>query len=105
MLRQILGLQTRTIRHVCWRYVSNTSVDLTEGEQKILEVLKRKFPGHTDVQVNDISGGCGAMFKVCIEAEEFRGLRMVKQHMLVNQALKDEIKQMHGMQISTRVPG
>ncbi|KAH3769232.1 hypothetical protein DPMN_170481 [Dreissena polymorpha] len=77
---------------------------MTEGEQKIFQVLKKKFPKHTEIQVADISGGCGAMFEVSIEAEEFRGLKTVKQHMLVNQALKEEIAQMHGMRINTKVP-
>lgn len=34
-----------------------------------------------------LAGGCGAMFEVSIEAEEFRGLKTVKQHMLVNQVI------------------
>ena len=32
-----------------------------------------------------ISGGCGAMYEISIEAEEFRGKRTVQQHMLVNE--------------------
>ena len=34
-----------------------------------------------------LTGGCGAMFEVLVEAEEFRGLKTVKQHMLVNQVM------------------
>ncbi|XP_052817199.1 bolA-like protein 3 [Mya arenaria] len=106
-LRQSLGNQRRfTYVQMCRRFLSDTKAqDLTEGEQKLLEALKKKFPGHTEVQVADISGGCGAMFEVSIEAEEFRGLKTVKQHMLVNQALKEEIQQMHGMRINTKAPG
>ena len=32
-----------------------------------------------------ISGGCGAMYEIFIESEEFRGKRQVQQHRLVNQ--------------------
>lgn len=31
------------------------------------------------------SGGCGAMYEVHIESDEFKGKRTVQQHQLVNQ--------------------
>lgn len=52
----------------------------------------------------DISGGCGAMYEIHIESDEFRGKRTVQQHQLVNQALKEEIQGMHGLRIFTEVP-
>lgn len=33
-------------------------------EQKLTEALKKSLPGITYVSVQDISGGCGAMFEV-----------------------------------------
>lgn len=33
-------------------------------EQKLTEVLKKSLPGITYISVDDISGGCGAMFEV-----------------------------------------
>ncbi|ELT87256.1 hypothetical protein CAPTEDRAFT_144200, partial [Capitella teleta] len=50
------------------------------------------------------AGGCGSMYDVQIEAEEFRGKRTVMQHRMVNEALKCEIENMHGLRISTSVP-
>uniref|UniRef100_A0AAX7TMT5 BolA family member 3 n=1 Tax=Astatotilapia calliptera TaxID=8154 RepID=A0AAX7TMT5_ASTCA len=50
------------------------------------------------------SGGCGAMYEIHIESSEFKGKRTVQQHQLVNQALKDEIQNMHGLRIFTDVP-
>jgi stress-induced morphogen len=44
------------------------------------------------------------MYEVFVEAAEFRGLRMIQQHKLVTEALKEEIKEMHGLRISTAVP-
>ncbi|ESO95078.1 hypothetical protein LOTGIDRAFT_117448, partial [Lottia gigantea] len=52
----------------------------------------------------NIAGGCGAMFQINVESEVFRGKRIIQQHKLVTQALEEEIKDMHGLQITTRVP-
>lgn len=54
------------------------------------------------LQVNDISGGCGSMFAIDITSEKFKGLSIIKQHKLVNQVLKDDIKRWHGLQLRTR---
>ena len=66
-----------------------------------MEQLRVKFPKATDIAVMDVSGGCGAMFEVYVEAPDFKGMRVVKQHQLVNQALASQIKEMHGLRIST----
>ncbi|XP_033896172.1 bolA-like protein 3 [Acipenser ruthenus] len=76
----------------------------TDGEVRISQLLKEKFPQATSLKVVDISGGCGSMYEIHIESEEFKGKRTVHQHQLVNQALKDEIKAMHGLRIFTAVP-
>jgi stress-induced morphogen len=74
-----------------------------EGELKVTQVLKEKFPRATALQVTDISGGCGAMYEIRIESE-FKEKRTVQQHQMVNQVLKEEIKGMHGLRIFTSVP-
>uniref|UniRef100_A0A667H7F0 BolA-like protein 3 n=1 Tax=Lynx canadensis TaxID=61383 RepID=A0A667H7F0_LYNCA len=76
----------------------------TEGELKVTQILKEKFPRATAIKVTDISGGCGAMYEIQIESEEFKEKRTVQQHQMVNQALKEEIKGMHGLRIFTSVP-
>lgn len=73
-------------------------------EQQLSEILKRSLPGITYVSVQDISGGCGAMFEINVEAKEFSGLSRVKQHRLVTESLKSEIAEMHGIRINTTVP-
>ncbi|KAJ8343796.1 hypothetical protein SKAU_G00311250 [Synaphobranchus kaupii] len=85
-------------------YVQRFLSSRTAGEVRITEILKDRFPQATSVEVVDISGGCGAMYEVHIESDEFKGKRTVQQHQLVNQALKDEIKGMHGLRIFTKVP-
>ncbi|KAL3859831.1 hypothetical protein ACJMK2_010023 [Sinanodonta woodiana] len=64
------------------RFLSDTP---TEGERKIADILRQKFPGAKNVEVSDISGGCGAMYEVLVEAEEFRGKRTVLQHKMINE--------------------
>ncbi|KAM8893495.1 bolA-like protein 3 [Spinachia spinachia] len=76
----------------------------TDGEVRIANVLKEKFPSATSLKVVDISGGCGAMYEIHIESNEFKGKRTIQQHQLVNQALKEEIQGMHGLRIFTDVP-
>ncbi|KAF4520319.1 hypothetical protein B566_EDAN004379 [Ephemera danica] len=72
-----------------------------EAERRLQEILQKSFPKAQTVQVSDISGGCGAMYEIVVEAPEFKGLSIVKQHRLVNEALKEEIKDMHGLRIQT----
>ncbi|KAK7474022.1 hypothetical protein BaRGS_00034732 [Batillaria attramentaria] len=81
------------------------TMQLTEGEKALMDKLKSKFPGAKHVEVSDISGGCGAMYQISIEAEEFRGKRTVMQHRMVNEVLAEEIKAMHGLQLNTKAPG
>uniref|UniRef100_A0A8D0HEI6 BolA-like protein 3 n=1 Tax=Sphenodon punctatus TaxID=8508 RepID=A0A8D0HEI6_SPHPU len=76
----------------------------TDGEARVMQVLKEKFPQASAIKVVDISGGCGAMYEIHIESEEFKEKRTVQQHQMVNQALSDEIKAMHGLRIFTSVP-
>lgn len=76
----------------------------TNGEVRIAQILREKFPSAASLKVVDISGGCGAMYEIHIESSEFKGKRTVQQHQLVNQALKDEIQGMHGLRIFTEVP-
>jgi stress-induced morphogen len=54
------------------------------------------------IQVQDISGGCGSMYAIQIESTKFKGLSVIKQHKMVNEVLKDEIKSWHGVQLRTK---
>lgn len=57
----------------------------------MLDLLRREFPDATDIQVVDISGGCGAMFEVHVRSRQFNGMNRVKQHMTVNNVRLDFI--------------
>ncbi|NWI90470.1 BOLA3 protein, partial [Pitta sordida] len=58
---------------------------LSEGESRLVRILREKFPGASSIKVVDISGGCGAMYEIHVESEEFRDKRTVQQHQMVNQ--------------------
>ncbi|KAL8174154.1 UNVERIFIED_CONTAM: BolA-like protein 3 [Gekko kuhli] len=93
--REIFYLLRNTVR----KFASQT-----DGEARVAQVLKEKFPQAAAIKVVDISGGCGAMYEIHIESEEFKEKRTVQQHQMVNQALNEEIKAMHGLRIFTSVP-
>lgn len=77
---------------------------LDPAERQIFTKLKDAL-APTQVEVKDISGGCGSMYRVDVESEKFRGLSVVKQHRLVNDVLKEEVKGWHGLTLKTRAPG
>jgi len=44
------------------------------------------------------------MYRVAVVSPKFAGVSRVQQHRMVNDCLKDEIKQMHGIQLTTAAP-
>lgn len=76
----------------------------TDASKKMTELLRSKFPKAKEIEVIDISHGCGAMYDINVQSIEFKGLSIVKQHRLINEILKDHIKDMHGLRIQTSVP-
>lgn len=91
------GLNSTIIRNCVGR-----SSTLT-GEPLLKSILRDKFPKAASIEVEDISGGCGAMYNVSVETSEFAGLSTIKQHRLVTEALKAQIKEMHGLRINTKI--
>ena len=51
-----------------------------------------------------LAGGCGSFYAISIASEAFKGLSIIKQHRLVNEALKQEIQGIHGLQVRSNVP-
>uniref|UniRef100_A0A663E6V9 BolA family member 3 n=1 Tax=Aquila chrysaetos chrysaetos TaxID=223781 RepID=A0A663E6V9_AQUCH len=69
------------LRRGTWRSFTSQ----TEGEARVTRVLREKFPRASAIKVVDISGGCGAMYEIHIESEDFKEKRTVQQHQMVNQ--------------------
>jgi stress-induced morphogen len=75
----------------------------TTGEKTIHEKLANILEA-SQLDVVDISGGCGSMYAVEITSPKFKGLSLLKQHRMVSDVLQEEIKSMHGIQIKTHSP-
>uniref|UniRef100_A0AC34QAS8 Bola-like protein n=1 Tax=Panagrolaimus sp. JU765 TaxID=591449 RepID=A0AC34QAS8_9BILA len=95
MLKQFCGFFVRNLSTTTVRRASET-------EQKIAEKLKQTFKNAKVVQAEDISGGCGSMYRIVIESPEFAGIMKIKQHKMVTECLKDDIKSWHGIVIETK---
>lgn len=69
-------------------------------------LIERGIPG-ARVEVTDLTG-TSDHFAVRVEAEAFRGLPLVRQHMLVNAAVAGEMEgdggTIHALKIETAVP-
>ena len=76
----------------------------TADEAALVSLLRARFPAASALHVEDISGGCGAMYAVHVETAEFAGLNRLRQHRAVQEALSEQIKDMHGIRVSTAVP-
>ncbi|KAK9685731.1 hypothetical protein K7432_015400 [Basidiobolus ranarum] len=68
-------------------------------QQVLLERLEAEY-----VDVVDISGGCGQSFEVVIVSSKFEGKPPLQRHRLVNEAVKEEINQVHAFTQKTYTP-
>ncbi|KAG8218340.1 bola-like protein, partial [Butyriboletus roseoflavus] len=73
----------------------------TDTEGTIVAKLTEHF-SPSELAVQDVSGGCGSFFAIKIASDAFKGLSTVKQHKLVTEILKQEIQEIHGLQVSPR---
>jgi acid stress-induced BolA-like protein IbaG/YrbA len=48
-------------------------------------------------------GGCGSFYAILVSSPAFKGLSTIKQHKLVNEVLKEDIKGIHGLQVGLAV--
>jgi stress-induced morphogen len=47
------------------------------------------------------AGGCGSFYAILVSSPAFKGLSTIKQHKLVNEVLKEDIKGIHGLQVGS----
>jgi stress-induced morphogen len=83
------------------RLMMPISVDVQSIEAKLMAspVLTPRT-----VRVKDISGGCGSFYEIYVESSAFAEKPILKQHRMVNEALKEEIPKLHGVTIKTALP-
>lgn len=84
-----------------FRLYSTEQIPMDSYEKKVYDILDGHFQPK-NLEVKDVSGGCGSMFAILVESEKFKGIPMIKQHRLVNEVLKDEIAKWHGLQLRTK---
>jgi stress-induced morphogen len=53
------------------------------------------------LEVIDTSGGCGSQFVIKIKSPDFNGKNLIAQHRMVNEILKEELKEIHSLQLKT----
>ncbi|USP77861.1 uncharacterized protein yc1106_05135 [Curvularia clavata] len=74
---------------------------LNEAELHVFNKIRSELEP-VKLEVQDISGGCGSMYAIEIVSPKFKGLTVIKQHKMVNEVLKEEIKNWHGLQLRTK---
>jgi stress-induced morphogen len=79
------------LRKFCKNFVTKLQL-----EDKLAKALKI-----SNLEVVDISGGCGTSFQVKIKSADFNGKNMIQQHRLVNEILKEELVEIHAFQLKT----
>ena len=57
----------------------------------------------SSARVTDESGGCGSSYHVKVVSKTFDNLSKLKQHRMVQDVLKDDIKKWHAIRIDTSV--
>lgn len=62
--------------------------------ESLTAIIKERLQA-TEVEVQDMSGGCGQAFAVIIVSDIFQNKNKLSRHRLVNAALRDEIAEIH----------
>ena len=83
--------------------VSFSLLSLTPPQNPPFTHFGAGLPG-ADVKVTDISGGCGSMYDVQVTSDLFKGVSKVKQSRMVQDLIKKEIGDMHGLTLKTKTP-
>jgi stress-induced morphogen len=67
-----------------------------EIEEKLNKSLKIE-----NLEVIDLSGSCGTSFMIKIKSPDFKGKTLISQQRLIYDILKEELKDIHALQLKT----
>merc|ERR1712226_1482770 len=70
-------------------------------ESQLSEAIRSSIPEAQDVNVRDISDGCGSNFEITVVSNTFDGKRAVNRQRMVNKAIKEFLPQIHRVHIHT----
>eukprot|EP01025_Chloroclados_australasicus_P065149 TRINITY_DN8833_c0_g3_i1.p2 TRINITY_DN8833_c0_g3~~TRINITY_DN8833_c0_g3_i1.p2 ORF type:complete len:114 (-),score=10.65 TRINITY_DN8833_c0_g3_i1:670-1011(-) len=77
--------------------IAHTELEVEQKLRQNLDII--------DIKAKDISGGCGTMFSIQVEANDFKGKNTVQQHAMIYKVFKKELAdQWHGVELSTKAP-
>ena len=68
-------------------------------ERYVIEDKLNKHLKIENLEVVDISGNCGTSFKITIKSPDLKGKTPINQHRTVNEILKEELKEIHALQL------
>ncbi|KAJ8583432.1 bola-like protein [Rhizopogon salebrosus TDB-379] len=65
--------------------------------------VRAAFPV-SHLEIEDQSSGCGSSYAILLVSEVFQGKNTLARHRLINQALKQEISQLHAFSQKSYTP-
>ena len=65
------------LRHISQTSARHDASTPAEKQDKIIRTLTEKFTP-SDLQVQDISGGCGSFFAIMLKSKEFKGKSTIR---------------------------
>jgi stress-induced morphogen len=74
-------------------------IKYTFVEKYTIEDKLRKHLKIENLEVVDTSGNCGTSFMIKIKSPDLKGKTIINQHRTINEILKDEMKDMHALQL------
>ena len=69
--------------------------------QRILTDKITKAVTPSSLQIIDKSGGCGSFFEIHVVSSSFQNHTKIKQQQMVYNAIKEEMKEIHGVNLFT----
>eukprot|EP00389_Voromonas_pontica_P011608 GDKH01017773.1.p1 GENE.GDKH01017773.1~~GDKH01017773.1.p1 ORF type:complete len:103 (+),score=25.07 GDKH01017773.1:78-386(+) len=87
------------MRRTLFRMASEAS----KMESTLTEKIQKGL-GTSHFRIVDNSGGCGASFDTLIVSQEFEGKRLLARQRLVNDAIKEEMPQIHAFTMKCMTP-
>ena len=92
------------IRNSYLNFKKTSLLNLNKSNFVELAIVESKIKNKINcdkLEVTDISGNCGNSFCIKIKSPDFNGKTMIMQHRMVNEALKEELKEIHALQIKS----
>lgn len=94
-------IRTKRLEFSLSKLTGTQSGSKSSAELYLMNKLRERIPNVAEVDVVDISHGCGDMYRVFVASGDFKGKTLVQQHRQIQQALKEEVKNWHGLTIET----